>query len=220
MKIIGHRGAKGLAPENTLASFRKAIEHNVDEIELDVRVSLDNVAIVQHDIRLCDPSGHCLDVSQTPYQTLLAHKPDLLTLEQALRAINKAVPVIVEVKPRVKTKPVVNVITKLRATGWQDHDILLGSFSQKTLIELHAALPSVPKVVIESWSGIRATLRARKLNTKRISMSKTWLWSGFIKRMEKRGYKVAPYTINDVAKAKSLEKQGVYAVITDFPDRF
>ncbi len=50
--IIGHRGAAGLAPENTLAAFRRACEIGVDGIELDVHLTADNVLVVHHDYAL------------------------------------------------------------------------------------------------------------------------------------------------------------------------
>ena len=52
IKIIGHRGAAGLMPENTLSGFKKAIEIGVDAIELDVHLTSDNVVVVTHDYRL------------------------------------------------------------------------------------------------------------------------------------------------------------------------
>jgi glycerophosphoryl diester phosphodiesterase len=50
--IIGHRGAAGLSPENTLAAFARACELGVDGIELDVLVSADGELVVHHDFRL------------------------------------------------------------------------------------------------------------------------------------------------------------------------
>lgn len=52
LSVIGHRGAAGLAPENTLSAFRRALKIGVDAIELDVHVSADNVVIVHHDLTL------------------------------------------------------------------------------------------------------------------------------------------------------------------------
>lgn len=51
-QIIAHKGASGLAPENTMASFKKALELGVDQIELDVRHTLDEEIVVFHDQRL------------------------------------------------------------------------------------------------------------------------------------------------------------------------
>ena len=49
MLRIGHRGARAYAPENTLASFKKALEIGVDAVELDVRKTKDNQLVVIHD---------------------------------------------------------------------------------------------------------------------------------------------------------------------------
>lgn len=220
MKIIGHRGAKGLAPENTLLSFTKALEHGVDEIEFDVRLTKDGVAVVIHDPHLRDPDGGKIRVSTSTYKELLAHKQDLVTFEEAMRHINKRVPALVEVKPDVDTAPIVVVTKKLLDDGWSEKDILFGSFSQSVLRKLHKALPQIPTVVIESWSGVRGTYRARELGTKRLSMNHRWLWSGFIASMKKRGYCVTPYTLNDPIVASRMARYGVEMVITDYPDRF
>ena len=220
MKIIGHRGAKGLAPENTLVSFDKAIEHGVDEIEFDVRVTKDGIAVIQHDPDLHDPAGNKLNVAASNYDELMAHKPDLVTFEEAMRSINRLVPVLIEIKPKVPTGPVVKAIKLLEADGWSGENMVVGSFSQAVLIDIKSALPHLSLVVIESWSGVRATWRARRLNTKRVNMNQRWLWSGFIKAMYDRGYKLAPYTLNNPEKAKRWAKYGLYATITDYPDRY
>jgi glycerophosphoryl diester phosphodiesterase len=50
--VVGHRGAAGLAPENTLAAFKRACEIGVDAVELDVLVSADGELVVHHDFKL------------------------------------------------------------------------------------------------------------------------------------------------------------------------
>jgi len=50
--IIGHRGAKGIAPENSLSGFKKAVELGIDGVELDVHLTKDEKLIVIHDIDL------------------------------------------------------------------------------------------------------------------------------------------------------------------------
>ena len=52
LNVIGHRGAAGLLPENTLAGFKKAIELGVDTIELDIHLTSDNKAVFYDDSRL------------------------------------------------------------------------------------------------------------------------------------------------------------------------
>ncbi|MDB5169191.1 MAG: glycerophosphoryl diester phosphodiesterase [Candidatus Saccharibacteria bacterium] len=216
MKIIGHRGAKGLAPENTIASIRKALEHDVDGIEFDVRLTRDQVPILLHDDHLVDPAGNKLSVPNTDLDELKAHKPDLATLEEALSAIGGRVSVIVEVKPQVPAQPIIAILKELP----QDYRVSVASFDYSLLRTIHATLPDLPLVVNDMWSGTRATRRARKLGTKRLGMYQMWLWKPFLVPMAKRGWLISPFTVNDVAKAKRWERYGIYGIYTDYPDRF
>jgi glycerophosphoryl diester phosphodiesterase len=220
MKIVGHRGARGLAPENTLASFEKAIEHGVNEIECDVRITSDGVPVMIHDRHVNDPSGNKLRVNQHTHEELKAHKSDLPTLDEAARFVQQRVPMVVEVKPGEKTEPIKETLQQLLSDGWNAEDFRLASFSFKTLHDLHSAFPDIEKVVNDRWSGVRATSRARRLDTKRITMNHRWLWSGFVKAMAGSEYQLNAYTLNDPKKAAHLAKYGLYGVVTDFPDRF
>lgn len=220
MKIIGHRGARGLAPENTIASLRKGLEHHVDELEFDLRVTKDGVVILHHDIKLTDPNGNKHLIAECTYEELHARKKDLVTLEEALKTIGHQVPLYIEVKPGEPIKPIVTIIKSYLEKGWKTDYFVLGSKSQKTLLELHNALPGIPKIVIEPWSGVRAHYRARQLGTKQISMNQRWLWWGFIRGFKNNGWQLYAYTLNDPKKAARWAKYGLYGVVTDYPDRF
>lgn len=220
MKVIGHRGARGLAPENTLASLRKALEHHVDILEFDVRVTKDDIVVLHHDVRLTDPAGQRFTVAETSYDELLAHKPDLTTLEAVLETIGHPIPLYIEVKRDVPIAPIINIINKYLAKGWKTDYFLLGSKSQKTLLELHAALPAIQKVVIEPWSGVRAHRRAHQVNAKIIAMNQLWLWWGFIHSFKNSDTQLYAYPVNNPAKAKRWARWGLAGVITDYPDRF
>lgn len=217
MKIIGHRGARGLAPENTIASLQKGLEHHVDEIEFDLRVTKDHIVVLHHDTALKDASGQKLVIANCDFDELKQHKPDLTTFREAMEFIGAKTTAYIEVKPGELVKPIVEI---LEPFAGDSSLLLLGSKSQKTLCELHAALPNIPKIVIEPWSGIRATYHARQVGTKYISMNQLWLWPGFINHMNRSGYKLYAYTINDITKAKRWEKAGLYGIVTDYPDLF
>lgn len=215
MKIVGHRGARGLAPENTLASLQKALEHRVDMIEIDLRVTKDKAVILHHDANLTDPNGQKHKISKTDLVKLKQHQPNLTTFEEALDLVGRQTALYIEVKPHVDIKPIVKIIKTTK-----NLDLLLASKSQKTLVELHQALPDVPKIVIEPWSGVRASRRAKQVNTDMVSMNQLWLWRGFITPVSNRGWKLFAYTLNNPKKAKRWAKYGLYGVITDYPDLF
>jgi len=215
--VIGHRGARGLAPENTLASLRAALECKVDGIEIDVRVTADGVAVLNHDPALHDTK---MLITKHRFTELQAHKQDLTTLEAAIKLVNRTVPLMIEVKPDTAVLPVAQVIQHFLANGWQADDFLLGSFSQATLLQLHRALPHIATVVIGRFSGVRSTWRARQLATKNISLSRPSLWWYFIRAMRRGKYRLYVYTLNDPHKAKQWQRYGLYGVITDFPNRF
>jgi glycerophosphoryl diester phosphodiesterase len=219
MKIIGHRGARGLAPENTIASLSKALEHHVDELEFDLRVTGDGIVILHHNPDLADPAGQTFKISEHDYSVLKDHKPDLATLEEVLETIGHPVPLYIEVKPGENVKPIVKIIKSYLDKGWKPKYFLLGSKRQETLLQLHAALPEIQKIVIEPWSGVRAVRRARQVGTRRLSMNQLWLWWGFIRPMARNGWQLSAYTLNNPRKAKRWAKYGLYGVVTDYPDQ-
>ena len=220
MKIIGHRGAKGLAPENTLKSFQKALEHKVDEIECDARVTGDGVVILEHDDLMQDHTGARHDVTSHTYQDLLGFKPELTSLDDAIKLVNKRVPLQVEIKPGVSPHPIFEVIDSFYKQGWTTNDLFVGSSDWKVLKAARLRFPDALLVVIESWSGIRAMHRCRKLRTKRISMSAWSMWPGYIRAVKNSGYEICAYTMNNPAKVRRWRKYGLHGIFTDYPDLY
>jgi len=220
MIIIGHRGARGLAPENTVAGLLKAVQHNVDLVELDLRVTSDGVVVLHHNRAMIDRAGNKLVIAEHPFKALKDHKADLATFEQAAESINRKVPILIEIKPKVDTAPIVKAIKVLLNKGWQPQDLLLASRDYRILLRLHVALPALQTGVIERWSGVRGTWRARRLGTRRLYMNRLWLWRGFIVSMRRRGWELYPYTLNNPAQARRWARFGIAGIITDYPDRF
>jgi glycerophosphoryl diester phosphodiesterase len=218
MKIIGHRGAKGLAAENTLASFKRALEYQVDGIELDVHLTKDGVLVCSHDPVLF-AFAKPFAIAEHTYDDLLRNFPDLPTLESAIETVNRRVPMVIEVKETTPAQPVIECIQGFLSKGWQLQDFSFCSFSQWQLVELRKAFPDAELIPNEDWSSVKACWRARQLHSKRISMNQKWLWRGYLRAMHNRGWKVSSYTINDVNQFKKWQPY-LYSVYTDYPDRF
>lgn len=238
MKIIGHRGARGIAPENSLAGFQTALDNHVDEIELDVRLTSDGKAVLCHNAQLTDKTGSVHNVATSTLKELLAIRPALTTLPNALDLINRQVPVIVEIKPGVDPGPAVEIIRSYCDKGWKLSDFSVASFSQAVLLEVRNTLPGIELIVIENWSSWRARHRAQQVGTKRIFMHEAWLWPGFIAAVADNKYQLYTFpaattqkerafghfglgkACNYPRKAKRWARAGLAGVITDYPDRF
>lgn len=219
MLIIGHRGARGLAAENTIASIKAALDAGVDMIEFDVRITGDGIPVLHHDssLRL---DGKSFVISKTEYQQLLYAKPDLATLSDALGCIGSKAQVCIEVKQRVRPEPIAEAIRNFASSGETPGNLYLGAKDQNVLVALHKELPDLQTIVIEPWSSIRAVQRAHQLGTRTISMNQLFLWRGFIRAMSRRHWQLCAYTLNDPVRASKWQRAGLYGVITDFPDRF
>lgn len=220
MLIIGHRGAKGLAPENTLASLQAAIDAKVDMIEFDVRVTADNVPVLHHDPVIKTDSGQKLAIRKTSFSDLQLAKKDLLTLEAALQFIDRQTGVLLDIKPGQPAAPIAACIQPRLSARRANSELVLSSLDYKLLKKLRAEFPEIPVAVIEPWSGVKASWHARRLETDLITMNQLWLWSGFIKSMSRRGYKLSAYSIENPSKARKWEQHGLYGCITGHPDRF
>lgn len=221
MKIIGHRGARGLAPENTIASIEKAIRHGVDEVEIDVRMTKDHVAVLHHDSHVTDPSGTEVSIKHTKYVDLLRHKPDLAPLDHVIRTIAHRCPVIIEIKPGENPTKTIELIRYYLAKGWRLDEFSITSFDFSILRKVKRELPHVQLIVLEKWSSIRARSRANKLGTKHISMSQRWLWLGFVKAVYRGSWQL--YTFPSSKSGHEVPKSWrpyLYATITDRPDKF
>lgn len=216
MKIIGHRGARGLAPENTIESIEAALRAGADGVEIDVRVTSDGVIVLSHDPSFGDSMDNQWVIAQHTYDFLLKRRPHLATLEEAIRAVPANHELRIEIKPGEPVEPFAALLGQLAAKKPQ---LSVVSFDYALLKTLHHVLPDLPLILNEKWSGVRARIRAKSLDTKRIQMNQHWLWRGFLRAMKHSSYLITPYTVNSPRQARRWESH-LEAIITDYPDRF
>jgi glycerophosphoryl diester phosphodiesterase len=210
MKIIGHRGAAGLARENTAAAFKTAIELGIDGIEFDLHVTRDGIPVVHHDPDIKEKA-----IINTTYAELRALDGELLTFKQTL-ALTGDMRLFVEVKPGVTTAP---IVAELAQTDLSRINIL--SFDDRILAACAEALPSVPRYALEKWSTLRLLRKLRRGKTRRAILRHTSLWNVYIRLLTRSGIEeLYTYTLNDPKKAARFARSGLTGVITDFPDRF
>ena len=135
MLRIGHRGACGYEPENTLRSFNHAIQLGVDIVELDVHICQSGEIMVIHDIkvdRTTNGTGFVGDKTLDELKTLDAGKGEQIpTLQEVLDQINRRVKVNIELKGNSTAKPVLKLLEKyIKEAGWSYNDFLISSFNR------------------------------------------------------------------------------------------
>jgi glycerophosphoryl diester phosphodiesterase len=239
--IIAHRGASGFAPENTMPAFSLAIEQGADAIELDVRLTADQVPVVVHDAtldRTTDGRGEvraCSLAELTKLDAGARFTPDkgrtfpfrassirIPTLTEVLRAFPE-VSFLVEIKEVAAQEPVRQVVLAERAA----ERCVFAS-------EHHAALDvfrASPFTVAASGAEIGALYRGVLL--RRVpqavpyqTLSVPERYRGlrvptprFVAAARRLGCPVHAWTVNEPSVARQLWNAGVSGIVTNFPAR-
>lgn len=241
IKIIAHRGASGHAPENTLASFQKAIEIGVDMIELDVHLSADDSIIVMHDYKLSRTTNGTGEIADHSYQELKkldagskfssAFKGEKIpTLNEVLELVKGRCKVLIELKWPSSgnyaglVKKVVETIRNQHAESWT----ILQSFETSYLQEAEQIAPDIERQ--ELLFG-QATLLPIYFNRSlhfgkfipekgilSINLFYIYLNKKLIQKYHKNGQSVYAFTVNNTKDMTKAISMGADGLITNFPD--
>ena len=230
---IAHRGASAVAPPNTLAAFRKAVELGADGVEFDVHLSADSVPIVIHDFRVddtTDGSGRVADLTLAQLKQLDAG----FTFDPSFAG--ERIPTLGEVLETVGSQLLLNIelkTTSLRDNGLEqeviglveqhglDDRVLLSSFNPFSLRrakriapQLSVGLlyaPDLPLPLRRAWLAFLALHEARH-------PEHTMVDAQYMAWARRRGYRVNVWTVNDPGEMRRLIRLGVDGIITDVPD--
>ena len=215
--LIGHRGAAGLEPENTLRSFQRAVELGVSAVELDVYV-VDGTVVVLHDEtvdRTTNGKGAVTTFSLAALLALDAGEGERIpTLDAVLAALPHEIGINVELKGPGSAAAVIDTITR----SSDDRAVLISSFHHDWLRDvrrLNAAIPIAPLYQRQSRTmyDIAEGLDAWSMNISRQMASRE-----IIDKAHDQGYRVLVYTVNDAHEAERLKEWGVDGLFTDRPD--
>jgi len=222
MLIIGHRGAAGLAPENTIAAFEAGIEAGADMLELDVRLTRDGKLVVIHDNLLLRTHRIHQQVSR-------------LTLDELRElTINAPIPTLREVLDRYFGRIILNVELKSRGSGiatlkllekyyirrTRDWDnILLSSFKARELLNLRRLSRRVNLSLLHDRNPFAFVAYARYLNLTAVGFHRLHLHPFALEIARKSGLFTTVYTVNRPGTARILEREGYDAIFTNYPDK-
>lgn len=234
IKIIAHRGASSIAPENTLASIAKALEFSPDFIEIDIRLTKDLKLAVLHDATLRRTTGYRKNIHKITLEEAQQYDAgkwfsnDFLgvkipSLEEVLKLIGRKAGLMIEIKNGTHPpEDTVNELFKLlKSFSTPLPDLVIGSFSlESTLLAKKHAYEVKDKVSIRTI-GIVDTRKSLKLmNEQEIDIIASWfriLSNASVKAIHDTKKEVWSFTVNDQKLATSLAEMGVDGLITNFP---
>jgi len=229
VEIIGHRGAAGLAPENTLNSLREAVRLGAGWLEFDVRFTKDDVPVVIHDStlkRTTNGKGAVRDRALTEVRRLDAGSwfhprfasEKVPTLDEVLK-LGARVRLNIEIKGRSAPAEVAAgaVWGRVKAAGLEDRT-LVTSFDVKILKALRALDGAAPLGF--PWeSGLRDPVRrALTLGCRMMLLEVGALSEKRVRRCREAGVDVWVYTVNEPDEMRRVMDLGVDGLITDRPD--
>lgn len=220
--IIGHRGAAGLSPENTLAGFARAVDLGVDGVELDVRMAGSEIVVI-HDERVDRTTNGTGLVSELGFAELrrldAGDGQPIPTLKEVLEVLPRRVMVNIELKGSGTARPVAGIVGDL-AVGRRDlPSLLVSSFDHDELRCFREVCPGVPCAPLAGRfsNGLEPTARA--LDAWSVNLSQRAATEAHVAAVRSWGRRCLVYTVNDPETAQALSAIGVAGVFTDYPDR-
>ena len=221
---IGHRGAMGYEPENTLSSFKKALELNVDMVELDVHVCKTGELVVIHDDkvdRTTNGRGYVIEKKFNELRTLdVGNGEKIPTLEEVLDLINKKIKVNIELKGEGTAKPAFEVIERyVRDRNWKYDDFLISSFNHYELKKFNELNPRTKIGLLIADMSISYAEFAGKVNAYSVNICIEFINQALVDDIHKRGLKVFVWTVDDLEDIARMKLLGVDGIISNFPDR-
>jgi len=215
--IIAHRGASYIEPENTLRSFRKALDMGADAIEFDVRFSKDNIPIIIHDDtvdRTTNGKGKVNNMLFSELRKLDAGMGEQIpTLQEALNLIDRKALILIELKERYHEDI---ILKEVLLRNLLDNVIFI-SFHYDVLNRLRNLNNNV-KTGYLYYKPPAPINEASQNNAFAILPRYNMISSRIITWAHSKGLKVYAWTVDDPNKAMELVKEGVDGIATNKPD--
>lgn len=224
MQIIGHRGASGYKPENTLASFQKAIALGVDMIELDVYSIKTGEVVVHHDKkvdRTTDGTGNISEFTLDQLRQLDAGNGQTIPLlSEVLDLLDKRIPVNIEMKGKDIAQPVADMIEQyVSEKNWSDSMFLVSAFDHDELKRFAELRPSVRVGALYRWRPLRFRRLIKGDNAYSANFNATFITSKNVRDAHAHGLKAFAYTVNNRRDADRMRALKVDGIFTNFPDK-
>ncbi|WLQ16886.1 glycerophosphodiester phosphodiesterase [Hahella aquimaris] len=230
MIIVGHRGAKGEAPENTVAGFVHPYREGIRNFELDLQLSKDGHLMVIHDKTTNRTTGHAAKVAELTAAELGDldaglhippwHEPAAVpTLQDILAACPEFQSIQLEIK--TDTKPRLNILCN-RLVELIQHEKLFGrvivtSSNSWVLQQIKRLNGSIDTGYVAEKRFPGPIQTALKLNCRMLVLYYKLADEELMREARKAGLEVSTWTVNMIPDVLRLQELGVHSVITDYP---
>jgi glycerophosphoryl diester phosphodiesterase len=215
--IFGHRGAPGYPrrAENTIGSFKKALQHGATGLELDVRRAGDGRLVVIHDEtvnRTTNGSGYVRDLAYDQ-------------LRQFNAGCGEPIPLLIDVLDEFGARCLLNIELKDRGIARDVKRLVLERELEPHVIvsafdweELRPLIPEIPIALLSSrlWNLVR---RASELGASAIHPRRNIVTRRLLATAREANLRVHVWTVNDPAEMSRFRELGIDGIFTDFPER-
>lgn len=220
---IGHRGAAGYAPENTPASFARALELGVDMIEFDIRRCATGEVVVVHDEDLSRFGGSAVPVDELSLDELrqidLGGGQRVPTLREVLDLTGRKACLNIELKDSESLQPLQDILDEYRSSrGWQADDFLVSSFNHFDLWKIKESHPDIPVAPLVAAVPPEFAAFAREMRAYSVHVEFHALDRAFIEDAHVRELKVFAFTADDREDIARLKEMGVDGIFSNCPD--
>ena len=216
---IGHRGAGGHAPENTLAAIERGIALHAHLVEFDVRATSDGQLVLLHDATLDrTTNGHGPIANQfwsNVKQLTGGDGRPLPILADALRATSGRTGVMIEIKAEGIAKQICRTVQEVQLSG----PVIYASFLHDELLAIRRENHQPQTMALIEAVPINRTAFATDAQATHVGVAFETLTPSFLKSLHDHSLQVFVYTVNEPADIKTAKTMGVDGIISDYPDR-
>jgi glycerophosphoryl diester phosphodiesterase len=214
---VAHRGVGKHEPENTLRSYRKAIDLGTEMVEVDLRASADGVLVLAHDDEIRDVRGHALPVSGRTFEELreldMGHGERIPTLEEAVRLCRGRCSMMIDLKGKGFEGELIEL---LHRTGYRN--VIVPGGSRPSRDRIRALAPEIPlSLSLEREQDVTDEL-FDTLDTDAVTWHSSLLNRERVERLHAREKLVFAWTVDDTGEMERLVFLGVDGIISNRPD--
>ncbi len=222
--IIGHRGAMGHAPENTLKSFQKALDLDVDMVECDVHRSKDGKIVCIHNAKLdktTNGKGYVIRKTLEQLKTFDAGEGEKIpTLIEVLDLIDKRISINIELKGKKTLYPVLKIIERyVKEKGWKHSDFLISSFLRTKLRKIDKNKRKIRVGALLAYRPFGFLKFAKKIRAYSVNINLKLINQTLVDDAHAMGFKVFVWTVNEASDIKYVKSLKVDGIFSDFPER-